>query len=109
MEKFKTNKWNPLTFAVFNGNLELIKHILSISMTNTKKLLKIPGMFNTQQLRWLFPFIVALQKGNQELFTYFWEDLSYLWNEDTFDILFKLLAKKDCSDYVTFLFRSKTT
>lgn len=48
MEKFHTNKWNPLTFALFNGNLDLIKYILSISLTNTKKLLKIPGMFNTQ-------------------------------------------------------------
>jgi len=43
------------------------------------------------------------------MFQYFWEDMSYLWSEDTFDNLFKLLAKKELSDYLSFIFKSKTT
>jgi hypothetical protein len=30
-----------------------------------------------------------------EMFNYFWEELGFLWDEDTFDNLFKLLAKRE--------------
>ena len=40
-----TEKWNPLTFAIYSGNLELVKFIVSKSLGNTKRLLKIPGLF----------------------------------------------------------------
>lgn len=43
------------------------------------------------------------------MFMYFWEELGYLWSEDTFDNLFKLLAKSDLPDYLGMLFESKTT
>lgn len=43
------------------------------------------------------------------MFSYFWNDLSFLWSEDTFENLFKLLAKRGLSDYVQALFRSRTT
>ena len=43
------------------------------------------------------------------MFQYFWEDLSFLWKEETFDSLFKLLAKRDVGDYLSFLYKSKTT
>lgn len=42
------------------------------------------------------------------MFTYFWEELGFLWNEDTFDNLFKLLAKKDVPEYLGVVFRSRT-
>lgn len=42
------------------------------------------------------------------MFRFFWEDLKYLWNEDTFDNLFKLLAKKELVDYLQLMFRSRT-
>lgn len=84
-----------MTFALYNGNLDLLRYLLSTSICNTKKLLKIPGFFNTQVISRIFPFVVALQKGKNEMFEYFWEDLGYLWDEDTFDNLFKLLAKRD--------------
>ena len=42
-----TEKWNPLTFAVYNGNLDLVKYILSKSLGNTRRILKIPGIFKT--------------------------------------------------------------
>ena len=36
-----------------------------------------------------------------EMFKYFWEDIGgWLWNEDTFENLFELLAKKDLVDYL---------
>lgn len=40
---------------------------------------------------------------------YFWEDCAYLWTEDSFDSLLKLLLRRDSCDYVSFLFRSRTT
>ena len=43
------------------------------------------------------------------MFEYFWEDLGFLWTEDTFESLFKLLAKKDYEDYVPIIFNSKTS
>lgn len=42
------------------------------------------------------------------MFSYFWEELGYLWNEDTFDNLFKLMAKRDLPDYLNMLFDSRT-
>lgn len=85
--------------------------MLKISICNTKRLLKVPGMANTQEYSRLFAFVIALQQGsgNQEMFQYFWEEMGQLWSEDTLDNLFKLLAKKELSDYVQFLFRSRTT
>lgn len=47
LEDLKTNKWNPMTFAIYNGNLDLIKYLIQISLSNTKKLIKVPGLFNT--------------------------------------------------------------
>lgn len=105
-----TEKWNPLTFALYNGNMPIIKYIIENCLGNTKKLLKIPGLFNTQEVNRLYPFVIALQNNNMEMFKYFWEDIGgWLWNEDTFENLFKLLAKKDLVDYLSFLFKSRTT
>jgi len=36
-----------MTFAIFYGNLELIKHISKSSICNVKKLMKIPGSSNS--------------------------------------------------------------
>ena len=55
-----TEKWNPLTFAVYSGNIELIKHLLSKPIGNHKRLLKLPGIFKTQLVSKLFPFIVGM-------------------------------------------------
>jgi hypothetical protein len=43
------------------------------------------------------------------MFIYFWDELGFLWSEDTLDNLFKLLAKKELVDYLPILFRSRTT
>jgi hypothetical protein len=40
-------KWNPLTFAIFSGNLDLIKFIVRKSVGNIKRLLKIPGLLKS--------------------------------------------------------------
>jgi len=45
-----------------------------------------------------------------DMFNYFWEDLGgYLWNEDSFEALFKLLARRELHDLVPALFSSRTT
>ena len=39
---------------------------------------------------------------------YFWENLGYLWDEDSFDNLFELLAKKGLNEFLPIIFRSRT-
>lgn len=56
----------------------------------------------------LFPFLIALQKGESQMFKYFWEEHAYLWNEDTFEKLFKIIAKRELEEYIHFLFKSRT-
>lgn len=63
-----TEKWNPLTFAIYSGNLELIKYIISKTPGNIARLLKIPGIFKTQEVSRLFPFIMAMRYNNQKMF-----------------------------------------
>jgi hypothetical protein len=59
-----TDKWNPLTFAIYSGNLDLIKFIITKSIGETKRIIKIPGIFKTQEVSRLFPFIISLKHSN---------------------------------------------
>mmetsp|Transcript_3440 Transcript_3440/g.5843 ORF Transcript_3440/g.5843 Transcript_3440/m.5843 type:complete len:184 (-) Transcript_3440:756-1307(-) len=105
-----TAKWNPLSFAVYNGNLDLIEHIFSKTSGNAQRFLKIPGNFKTQEINRLFPFVVAVRQNNLDMFRFFWEQLNYVYcKEDTFENLFRLLAKKDKSEFVQCLVESKQT
>jgi len=69
----------------------------------------VPSLEKTQDLNRVFPFVAALQQNNQSTFFHFWEQLGYLWNEDILELLFRLLAKKDLSEHVPRLFKSRTT
>jgi hypothetical protein len=104
-----TAKWNPVTFALYQGNLEVLKYLLHTSICNTKKLLKVPGLFNTQMISRVFPFAVALAKANTGMFAFFWDEMGYLWDEETLDNLFSMLAKREMADYLTMLFDSRTS
>lgn len=42
-----TEKWNPLTYAIYTGNLDLIRFIVSKAPGNIKRLVKIPGLFKS--------------------------------------------------------------
>jgi len=91
-----TEKWNPLTFAIYAGNLDLIKYIIKKAVGNTKRLVKIPGIFKAQEISRLFPFITALRHNDQAMFKYFWEELDYVYsNEETFESIFRILAKTE--------------
>ena len=69
-----------------------------------------PGLFSTNEVNKLFPFYVALATGNEEMFEYFWTTQKQLnWNEDTFETLFTLLAKREASHFISMLLRSATT
>jgi hypothetical protein len=108
-------KWHPVTFAILNGNTEVIKYLINTSLCNTKKLLKVPGLYDTQLLNRLFPLIISLSPTensawNQDMFGYFWDDLGgFLWNEDSFEALLKLVIKRELLDLIPILFRSRTT
>lgn len=105
-----TEKWNPLTFAIFNGNLELVRYIISKCHGNSKQLVKLPGLFKTQEISRLYPFIMALNSNNIEMFKFFWEEMAYVFcTEDTFESMFRLLARKEKPELVTYLLKSEST
>ena len=102
-----TEKWNPVTFALYNGNWALLQYLVAnVQCANTSKLLRFPGMFKTQMVNQLYPFMASM--NNLPMFTYFWEELGYLWTEDTFENVFKMLAKRGLDEYAVVMFRSRT-
>ena len=93
-----------MTYAIYVGNLDLIKYIISKCSGNTKRMVKIPGLFKSQEVSRLFPFIMAMRYSNIEMFKFFWEDLSYVYcTEDTFENLFRLLARKEKPELISYL------
>jgi hypothetical protein len=51
-----------------------------------------------------------MYRNSVEMFEFFWEELGgSLWNENSFDSLFKLLAKRDLAKFLKSLFKSQTT
>ena len=71
LERMKL-KWNPMTHAIFHGNLPMIKFLFDNCKANSKKIIRVPGLYSTNEVNKLFPFYVALATGNDEMFEYFW-------------------------------------
>jgi hypothetical protein len=65
-------KWNPMTHAIYNGNLEMVRFFFKNAVVNSKKIMKVPGLFSTSEVNKLFPFYVALTKNSVEMFEFFW-------------------------------------
>jgi hypothetical protein len=58
----------------------------------------------------LFPFVIALRNNNIQMFKYFWDNLSYVYcNEQTFEGLFRMLAKREKSELVSYFLGSPST
>lgn len=58
----------------------------------------------------MFPFAMAMRFNNNEMFKYFWEELSFVYcNEDTFVSLFRLLARKEKPELISYLLNSQST
>jgi hypothetical protein len=102
-----------MTHAIYNGNLELINFMFNSGTVNSKKIMKVPGLFSASEVNKLFPFYIAIAQDNLEMFEYFWtkhrEDVQLPWTEETLQSLFKLLAKREASQYLSLFMRSKTT
>jgi hypothetical protein len=55
----------------------------------------------------MYPFIMAMRHDNTEMFKYFWEEMAYVYaQENTFESLFRLLAKKEKPDLISYLLSS---
>ena len=53
---------------------------------------------------------MALKHSSQKMFQFFWEELGYVYNnESTFDCLFRLLARREQSDMVSIFLSSRAT
>jgi hypothetical protein len=110
LDRVSTEKWNPVTFAICSGNLALVKHLVNKSSCNLKQLIKVPGIDTSGDITKLFPFYISMYRNSVDMFKYFWEELGgALWNENSFDSLFKLLAKRDLAKFLPSIFKSQTT
>ena len=99
-----------MTHAIFNGNLHMIKFLFENCDANAKKIVRVPGLYSTNEVNKLFPFYVALAAGHEAMFDYFWNEQGKLnWNEDTFETLFNQVAKREASHIIPIMLRSKTT
>ena len=106
-------KWNPLTFAIYNGNLRLVEHILNYKgskgvLGNSSKLLRLPGIMKKQEGSRLFPFIVALRLNHGAMFKFFWEVEGSYTNEEVMEGIFRLMARREQSQWLHHLIGSKT-
>ena len=61
-----------MTHAIYNGNLEMVRYFFKNAVVNSKKIMKVPGLFSTSEVNKLFPFYVALTKNSVEMFEFFW-------------------------------------
>ena len=99
-----------MTHAIFNSNLDMIKFLFENCRANSKKIVRVPGLYSTNEVSKLFPFYVALSTSNEDMFEYFWcEQRRLNWTEDSFEMLFTLLAKREASQMIPTLLRSQTT
>ena len=49
-----------MTHAIFSGNLDMIKFLFDNCRANSKKIVRVPGLYSTNEVNKLFPFYVAL-------------------------------------------------
>ena len=61
-----------MTHSIYNGNLEMVEYFFKNAVVNSKKIMKVPGLFSTSEVNKLFPFYVALAKNNLAMFDFFW-------------------------------------
>ena len=61
-----------MTHSVYNRNLDMVKFLFSEGQINSKKIMKVPGLFSTSEVNKLFPFYIALAHNSIEMFEYFW-------------------------------------
>jgi len=61
-----------MTHSVYHGNLEMVQFLFTNGLVNSKKIMKVPGLFSTSEVNKLFPFYIALSKHSVEIFDFFW-------------------------------------
>ena len=61
-----------MTHSIYNANMEMVQFLFINAQVNSKKAMKVPGLFSTSEVNKLFPFYVALAKNSQEMFEFFW-------------------------------------
>jgi hypothetical protein len=49
-----------MTHSIYNGNLQMVQYLFSAALVNSKKIMKVPGLYSTSEVNKLFPFYVAL-------------------------------------------------
>jgi hypothetical protein len=81
-------------------------------LINTKQAIKLPNFDAPNNISALFPLAAALHKGDKEIFMYYWETLSYLWDEESLEGLIKILPHfsetAPLSEFIPMILKSRT-
>ena len=83
-EALKSERFSPLHFAIYYGDIPIIDYFLSELKVNFSYGCIKPGTGQLSDTRHvmdeIFPLIIALNRGELPLFQYFYETQNYAWN-----------------------------
>jgi hypothetical protein len=93
--KIDTEKWNPVTFAIFTQNLPLVRHFLEKTECVVSKSVFLPWGCLSEEKQVLFPLLYSFEVDNEEIFLYFLSSHKYLWKEDVLSSLIKFMLRSE--------------
>lgn len=109
-ETHSTKFWNPVHFAIYKKNLDLVKQILSQPHENPRLATKLDseGLIDPIEAE-AFPLILACSNEDLSMFKYFWE-MHYLWNMLHLNVVLEVIfIKTSWKDVLNYLFDTKVT
>lgn len=80
--KVDTEKWNPITFAIYTWNLPLIWHLLDNTKSLVKKSITLPSCTLSEEKQLIFPLLYAFEGDHEEMFLYFLNTHYIIWKDD---------------------------
>lgn len=109
-ETHHTKHWNPVHFAIYKKNLDLVKQILSQPHENIRLATKLDsdGQIDPIEAE-AFPLILACSNEDLNMFKYFWEQ-HFLWNMLHLNVVLEVIfIKTSWKDVLNYLFDTKVT
>ena len=86
--ELNTEEWNPMTFAIYHNDLELMNFILNNFPEYTKKTTKVRGTNLSAAYVSLFKLLYSFESGWDDIFDYWLYNHEYLWTDDVNMVLF---------------------
>ena len=86
--ELNTEEWNPMTFAIYYNDLELMNYILNNFPEYTKKTTKVRGTNLSAAYVSLFKLLYSFESEWDDIFDYWLYNHEYLWTDDVNMVLF---------------------